>query len=254
MSNLYIRVKTGFFTHRKTVRLKLKIGFDAFWVVPRLWAFAAENQPDGNLSNYSPEEIAELIGYPTDATSNACALLQALLDSGFIDSDMALHDWQEHNGYHEKFSQRAKDAANARWEKERGKRKRKGKEEIEKEIGDKQCSSNATSMYSADCRVALHWLNEKSCRRFRETESSLSVIQARLKEPGVDIEGVKAMIDRQCERWKGTTMEEYLRPETLFGKTKFDGYYAARNLPIQTAAENGKPQPKSLMLKMIEAI
>ena len=109
-------------------------------------------------------------------------------------------------------------------------------------------------MYSADCRAALHWLNEKSGRRFRETESSLSVIQARLKEPGVDIEGVKAMIDRQCERWKGTTMEEYLRPETLFGKTKFDGYYAARNLPIQTAAENGKPQPKSLMLKLIEQI
>ena len=40
------------------------------------------------------------------------------------------------------------------------------------------------------------------------------------------------MIDRQVKRWKGTTQEEYLRPQTLFGKEKFDGYYAARNQPI----------------------
>lgn len=87
--------------------------------------------------------------------------------------------------------------------------------------------------YSPESRVALHWLNEKSGRKFRESESSLSVIQARLNEPDVEIEGVKKMIDRQCDRWKGTPQEEYLRPETLFGKTKFDNYYAAKDLPIQ---------------------
>lgn len=93
--------------------------------------------------------------------------------------------------------------------------------------------------YSPETRVALHYLNEKSGRHFRESESSLSVIQARLSEPGVDIAGVKLMIDRQCRRWKGTSQEEYLRPETLFGKTKFDSYYAARELPV--APPNGKP-------------
>lgn len=93
--------------------------------------------------------------------------------------------------------------------------------------------------YSPETRVALHYLNEKSGRHFRESESSLSVIQARLSESGVDIAGVKLMIDRQCRRWKGTSQEEYLRPETLFGKTKFDSYYAARELPV--APPNGKP-------------
>ena len=53
----------------------------------------------------------------------------------------------------------------------------------------------------------------------------------------MDIEGVKKMIVRQCKRWKGTEMAEYLRPETLFNKTKFDGYYAARDLPVEISSE-----------------
>ena len=87
-------------------------------------------------------------------------------------------------------------------------------------------------IYSPESRVALHWLNEKSGKHFRESESSLEPINARLKESGVDIAGVKQMISRQCDLWKDTRMQEYLRPETLFGKQKFNGYYAAKDLPV----------------------
>ena len=93
-------------------------------------------------------------------------------------------------------------------------------------------ASVSESTYSPECRVALHFLNQESGRSFREVDSNLSVIQARLAESGVTIDGVRSMITRQVKRWKGTTQEEYLRPETLFGKTKFDSYYAARELPI----------------------
>ena len=111
MSQLYIRVMTGFYTHRKTARLRAKIGDDAYWIPPRLWAYAAENQPNGNLSGYTSEELSELLGCSKYATS----ILQALLDSGYINPDFTIHDWGEHNGYHQKFSQRAKTAALARW-------------------------------------------------------------------------------------------------------------------------------------------
>lgn len=99
----------------------------------------------------------------------------------------------------------------------------------------------AQEVYSPESRVALHWLNEKSGKRFRESESSLAPINARLKESGVDIAGVRKMISRQCELWKGTRMQEYLRPETLFGKEKFNGYYAAKDLPVNH--EDKKIQP-----------
>jgi hypothetical protein len=114
MSRLCVRVTTGFYTHRKTARLRLKIGDDAYWVVPRLWAYAAENQPDGNFSGYSSEELAELIG----CSKHAASIRQALLDTGWMDGDGMIHDWSEHNGYHEKYSKRAKNAADARWSKE----------------------------------------------------------------------------------------------------------------------------------------
>lgn len=78
----------------------------------------------------------------------------------------------------------------------------------------------------------LYLLNEATGRHFRETDANLKAISYRLKEPGVDLDGVKQMIKRQCQRWKGSRMEEYLRPETLFGKTKFDSYYASKDLPI----------------------
>ena len=86
--------------------------------------------------------------------------------------------------------------------------------------------------YRPSVRVALHWLNEKSGRKFRECSSSLDPINARMNETDVTLEGVKLMIERQCKLWKGGTMEEFLRPSTLFGKEKFESYYAAKDLPI----------------------
>jgi hypothetical protein len=97
------------------------LGDDAFWIPPRLWAYAADNQPDGDFSDYTDDEIASLIGYSKDASS----MLQALLRSGFMDRDQKLHDWAEYNGFHKTFKARAKTAAVARWRKE----KRKSTEE-----------------------------------------------------------------------------------------------------------------------------
>lgn len=96
--------------------------------------------------------------------------------------------------------------------------------------------------YHKDARAALYILNEASGAHFREVDSNLILISARLREHDVDLAGVRKMIERQCKRWKGTTQAEYLRPETLFGKSKFDSYYAARELPINQ--DNGKPGAK----------
>ena len=112
--SLYVRVMNNFYTHRKTVRLRAAIGDAAFWVPPRLWAYAAENQPDGIFKDYSAAELALLIGYVGDAK----ALLVALLEARYMDADpLRVHDWEEHNGYHSTFAKRAKTAAKARWAK-----------------------------------------------------------------------------------------------------------------------------------------
>lgn len=96
--------------------------------------------------------------------------------------------------------------------------------------------------YHKDTRTVLHILNETCGRHFRELAANLSVISARLREPGVDLAGVRLMLARQCKRWKNTPQAEYLRPETLFGKTKFDSYYAARTLPVHSEAPKHNPR------------
>ena len=91
--------------------------------------------------------------------------------------------------------------------------------------------------FHKDARTVLWLLNEATGRKFRETSSNLEFISARLSEPEVSLDGVKLMIARQVKRWKGTPQAEYLRPATLFNQEKFDGYYAAKDLPLDT---NGK--------------
>lgn len=100
-------------------------------------------------------------------------------------------------------------------------------------------------VFSPSCRALLHKLNEITGRQFRESSASLEPIQARLKEPDVNYDGCLKMIERQAAMWKGTRMEEYLRPSTLFGKEKFNEYYAARELPVPTEHQNGKPNPRN---------
>lgn len=112
--SLYVRVFTNFYAHRKTLRLKAVIGNDAFWIPPRLWAYAAENQPDGCFKDFTADEIAMLVGY----LGNAQALLEAMLRVGFLDSDpLRIHDWVDHNSYHTAYSERGKKGARARWDK-----------------------------------------------------------------------------------------------------------------------------------------
>ena len=66
-------------------------------------------------------------------------------------------------------------------------------------------------------------LNQKTGAHYLSTSGKTrSLVQARLRE-GFTVEDFKTVIDKKTTEWKGTDMEKYLRPETLFG-TKFEGY------------------------------
>lgn len=72
-------------------------------------------------------------------------------------------------------------------------------------------------------RSIVDYLNQKAGTNYRyQTKTTQSKIRARLAE-NYTVEDFKIVIDKQCSKWKGTNMEDYLRPETLFG-TKFESY------------------------------
>jgi uncharacterized phage protein (TIGR02220 family) len=69
----------------------------------------------------------------------------------------------------------------------------------------------------------MGYLNEKTGKSFSPNSANAKkYVSARLKD-GYAIEDFKKVIDVKVAKWKGTSMEDYLRPQTLFGE-KFDGY------------------------------
>jgi len=105
----------------------------------------------------------------------------------------------------------------------------------EAEAGTSTLSGKPDGAYHKNCRAVLYLLNEASGSHYREVDTNLALISARLREPGVDLDGIRLMITRQCKLWMGTEMETFLRPETLFAKTKFDSYYGNREKSIDPA-------------------
>lgn len=80
--------------------------------------------------------------------------------------------------------------------------------------------------YRDESKQILTFLNEKTGKHFREVDASLLIIEARLKS-GVDVQACKSLIARKVRDWTpDPKMQGFLRPETLFNKTKFEGYLA----------------------------
>ncbi|MDT0747154.1 conserved phage C-terminal domain-containing protein [Staphylococcus chromogenes] len=81
-------------------------------------------------------------------------------------------------------------------------------------------SGNPTSYPYSD---VINYLNERTGKQYKSTtKKNQTVIRARTDE-GFNLDDFKKVIDNKVSEWKGTDMEKYLRPETLFG-TKFEGY------------------------------
>ena len=183
MSALYVRLNLGFYNHRKTARLRALIGDDAFWIPPRLWAYAAEHQPDGDFSTYGSEELALLLG----CSKHAPSIRQALQQAGFLDEQGQIHDWEEHNGYHKAYAERAKKAAEARWKKEKD-QKKEGREDIEKkgEDIDKETSIASSMLEAFKVRIGS-WFNRRESTAWSEKEVKALKKVLELKTPPEDV-------------------------------------------------------------------
>jgi len=68
------------------------------------------------------------------------------------------------------------------------------------------------------------YLNEVCGTNYRANSAQTQKnINGRLGE-GFTVDDFKLVIDSKAREWKGTDMEQYLRPDTLFRPTKFESY------------------------------
>lgn len=90
---------------------------------------------------------------------------------------------------------------------------------------NKNVKGNNTSMNNISIiKDIVAFLNKKCKTSFKDTsKKTISLVNARLSE-GFKEEDFKTVINFKSREWLGNDkMEQYLRPETLFG-TKFEGY------------------------------
>lgn len=77
----------------------------------------------------------------------------------------------------------------------------------------------------AVAKLVIDYLNEKAGTKYRAVNGNVRLILAGLSNNYM-LNDFKKVIDGRVKEWKGTDMEEYLRPNTLFGD-KFDQYLNA---------------------------
>ena len=100
-------------------------------------------------------------------------------------------------------------------------------------------SDNAEKYDMKTITEIVDYLNEKAHKSYKpNNRATKGHINARLKE-GYTLSDFKQVIDNRCAAWLGTErMEQYLRPQTLFG-SKFESYLNA-SAPTRTGTRGQK--------------
>ena len=91
-----------------------------------------------------------------------------------------------------------------------------------------EADNEESSSYTPIIKEIISYLNEKTGKSFRNnTKATIRVVKARLDE-GFSVDDFKTVIDFKTSQWlHDDKMDEFLRPETLFCASHFDGYLQA---------------------------
>lgn len=93
-----------------------------------------------------------------------------------------------------------------------------------------------TVRHSPDVLSILKFLNEKTGRNYQPVRANTELILARLKD-GASPDDCRAVIAKKCREWAGDPkMSFYLRPATLFNRTKFAQYQGELSAPEREVA------------------
>lgn len=113
---------------------------------------------------------------------------------------------------------------------------RLGKDRIGKDSIDTLCHVSHDIVDKSHIEI-IEYLNLKTGSKFKPTTKPyVQAIRSRLKE-GYTVDDFKTVIDKKCREWKGTKLEKYLTPKTLFAPSHFDTYLNSNEMAAMTDTE-----------------
>ena len=111
-----------------------------------------------------------------------------------------------------------------------------GKDRIGKVSIDTFCHVSHDDVDKSHFEI-IEYLNLKTGSKFKPTTKPyVQAIRSRLKE-GYTVDDFKTIIDKKCREWKGTKLEKYLTPKTLFAPSHFDTYLNSNEMAAMTDTE-----------------
>lgn len=111
-----------------------------------------------------------------------------------------------------------------------------GKDRIGKDSIDTLCHVTHDDVDKSHIEI-IEYLNIKTGSKFKATTKPyIQAIRSRLKE-GYTVDDFKTVIDKKCREWKGTKLEKYLTPKTLFAPSHFDTYLNSNEMAAMTDTE-----------------
>lgn len=111
-----------------------------------------------------------------------------------------------------------------------------GKDRIGKDSIDTLCHVTHDDVDKSHFEI-IEYLNIKTGSKFKATTKPyIQAIRSRLKE-GYTVDDFKTVIDKKCREWKGTKLEKYLTPKTLFAPSHFDTYLNSNEMATMTDTE-----------------
>ena len=230
--NSDIRLSTSFFNHPKTIKLQRRLGGDGVVCLLRLWSFAAVNNPDGDLSNRDDEDLIIASGWQKDESE----FITNLTEIGFLEkteNGYLIHDWEVHQPYavHAKArSEKAKKAAQARWEKEDriNSEKTKDATSTAKRMLPQRISS-APSPSTSPSPSPITLCQKPTAQKTKFTDSAIKVIEAWNENTGGNIRTAPpsaAHVDtiRKNIRKDAGWLEDYLKAAPMFKNVDDSGW------------------------------
>lgn len=93
----WLELHIGLRDHPKTARLRRRLGVSlpqAIGHVVLTWTWAVRYAPNGDLSRFDADVIADAAGWEDEAGQ----FVRAMISAGFLDEDLAIHDWDAYAG------------------------------------------------------------------------------------------------------------------------------------------------------------
>ena len=244
----WLKLHKDFFQRKEIKRLRKIAGGDTYTII-YLKMLLRSIMSDGKLyfDGLEDDFASELALDLDEKEENVQITVQYLLKSGLLemcsDEEYYLPDTKDSTG--------CETAAASRMRKCRAKKEQlecnnvtpmlqNGYGEIEKEL-EKEIEIIHSHVSHDDVDKShieiIEYLNLKTGSKFKPTTKPyIQAIRSRLKE-GYTVDDFKTVIDKKCREWKGTKLEKYLTPKTLFAPSHFDTYLNSNEMAAMTDTE-----------------